>query len=155
LVLLGLLGLDGGPDGDVADLDVVGLLDGEGSPRCTARRSTSSSRPHRPCSSNIGRIGRWLWFERVAAYARIKRDVFAAVEVGVWRNLSAHSLGPIGDALTLLLDAGKADGTFRPDVDARDVILLIGYLSRLDDAESDARALHLLGIIMDGLRRRA
>jgi hypothetical protein len=35
------------------------------------------------------------------------------------------------------------------------VILLIGYLSRLDDAESDARALHLLGIIMDGLRRRA
>jgi AcrR family transcriptional regulator len=96
-----------------------------------------------------------LWFERVAAYARVKRDVFAAVEVGVWRNLSAHSLGPIGDALTLLLDAGKADGTLRPDVDARDVILLIGYLSRLDDAESDSRALHLLGIILDGLRRRA
>ncbi|MDT7575893.1 MAG: hypothetical protein QOH17_2226, partial [Pseudonocardiales bacterium] len=39
--------------------------------------------------------------------------------------------------------------------DARDVILLIGYLSRLDDAESDSRALHLLGIILDGLRRRA
>jgi AcrR family transcriptional regulator len=95
-----------------------------------------------------------LWFERVAGYARVKRDVFAAVEVGVWQNLSAHSLGPIGDALTLLLDAGKADGSVRPDVDARDVILLIGYLSRLDDAESDARALHLLGIILDGLSRR-
>jgi AcrR family transcriptional regulator len=95
-----------------------------------------------------------LWFERVAGYARVKRDVFAAVEVGVWQNLSAHSLGPIGDALTLLLDAGKADGSVRPDVDARDVILLIGYLARLDDAESDARALHLLGIILDGLSRR-
>jgi len=28
--LMGASGLDGGPDGDVADLDVVGLFDGEG-----------------------------------------------------------------------------------------------------------------------------
>jgi AcrR family transcriptional regulator len=94
------------------------------------------------------------WFERVADYARVKRDVFAAVEVAVWQNLSAHSLGPIGDAITLLLDAGKAEGTIRSDVDARDVILLIGYLSRLDEAESHTRARHLLTIVLDGLRRR-
>jgi AcrR family transcriptional regulator len=93
------------------------------------------------------------WFDRVADYARIKRGVFAAVEVLVWQDLSAHSLGPIGDALTMLLDAGQADGSIRPDVDARDVILLIGYLSRLTGAEADARAHHLLGIILDGLRR--
>jgi AcrR family transcriptional regulator len=95
-----------------------------------------------------------LWFERVADYARVKRDVFAAVEVAVWQDLSAHSLGPIGDAITFLLDAGKADGTVRPDVDARDVILLIGYLSRIDEAESDVRGRHLLTIVLDGLRRR-
>jgi AcrR family transcriptional regulator len=96
-------------------------------------------------------LGRW--FERVADYARVKRGVFAAVEVGVWQDLSTHSLGPIGDALTLLLDAGKADGTIRTDVDARDVIMLIGYLSRIDRAESDARARHGLTIVLDGLRR--
>ncbi|MBK1785997.1 TetR/AcrR family transcriptional regulator [Prauserella cavernicola] len=95
-----------------------------------------------------------LWFDRVADYARVKRDVFAAVEAGVQRDLAAHSHGPIGDALTALLVAGKADGTIRPDVDARDVILLIGYLSRLDEAEWDARARHLLGLVVDGLRRR-
>jgi AcrR family transcriptional regulator len=94
------------------------------------------------------------WFDRVADYAQVKRGVFAAVEVAVWRDLSAHSLGPIGDALTMLLDAGKADGTIRRDVDARDVILLIGYLSRLDEAESDIRARHPLNIILDGLRNR-
>jgi AcrR family transcriptional regulator len=94
------------------------------------------------------------WFDRVADYAQIKRGVFAAVEVAVWRDLSAHSLGPIGDALTLLLDAGKADNTIRPDIDARDVILLIGYLSRIDEAESDARSRHLLTVVLDGLRRR-
>src|SRR6476660_9765177 len=28
------------------------------------------------------------WFDRVADYARVKRGVFAAVEVGVWQDLS-------------------------------------------------------------------
>jgi AcrR family transcriptional regulator len=92
------------------------------------------------------------WFDRVAEYAHVKRGVFAAVEVSVWQDLSAHSLGPIGDAVTVLLDAGKADDTVRPDVDARDVILLIGYLTRLEESEWDARAGHLLHIILDGLR---
>jgi AcrR family transcriptional regulator len=92
------------------------------------------------------------WFDRVADYARVKRGVFAAVEVAVWQDLSTKSLGPIGDALTMLLDAGKADGTIRLDVDARDVILLISYLPRIDEAESDARARHLLNIVLDGLR---
>jgi len=77
------------------------------------------------------------WFDRVADYAQ---------------DLSAHSHGPIGDALTLLLDAGKADGTVRTDVDARDVILLIGYLSRLDETEANMRGRHLLTIVLDGLR---
>jgi hypothetical protein len=78
------------------------------------------------------------WFDRVASYARIKRGVFAAVEAGVSQVLAAHSLGPIGEAITVLLDAGKADGTIRPDVDARDVILLIGYLTRLEQDITDA-----------------
>ncbi|HEX3587991.1 MAG TPA: TetR/AcrR family transcriptional regulator [Pseudonocardiaceae bacterium] len=92
------------------------------------------------------------WFDRVADYARVKRGVLAAVEVAVWRDLSAHSLGPIGDALTTLLDAGKANRTIRTDVDARDVIILIGYLSRLDESEWDTRARHLLDIVLNGLR---
>jgi AcrR family transcriptional regulator len=94
------------------------------------------------------------WLDRVADYAQVKRGVFAAVEAGVSQDLAAHSLGPIGEALTGLLDAGKADGTIRPDVDARDVILLIGYLTRLEQGEWDARARRLLQVILDGLRAR-
>lgn len=92
------------------------------------------------------------WFDRVADYARVKRGVFAAVEVAVWQGLSRHSHGPIGDAMTALLNAGKDNGTIRADVDARDVIILIGYLSRLDEAEWDTRARHLLDVVIDGLR---
>lgn len=92
------------------------------------------------------------WFDRVATYARVKRDVFAAVEAATWRDLAAHSLGPIGEAVELLLDAGRADGTLRADAEARDVIVLISWLSRLDDTELDARAPRLLSILVDGLR---
>ncbi|WP_433075041.1 TetR/AcrR family transcriptional regulator [Dactylosporangium sp. CA-052675] len=94
------------------------------------------------------------WFDRVAAYARVKRDVFAAVEASVWRDLATHSLGPIGEAVELLLAAGRSAGAVRADAEARDVILLISWLSRLDDAELDARAPRLLSILIDGLRAR-
>ena len=93
------------------------------------------------------------WFDRVADYARVKRGVFAALEAASWQELAEHSSGPIGDAVTLLLDAGSAAGVLRTDIDARDVIVLIGYLSRLDPAEFDVRAGHLLGVVLDGLRR--
>jgi AcrR family transcriptional regulator len=90
------------------------------------------------------------WFDRVAAYARVKRDVFAAIEAATWQDL--HSLGPIGEAVELLLAAGRSSGSVRPDAEARDVIVLISWLSRLDDAELDARGPRLLSILINGLR---
>jgi AcrR family transcriptional regulator len=94
------------------------------------------------------------WFDRVAAYARVKRDVFAAVEAATWRDLAARSLGPIGEAVELLLAAGRSAGSIRADAEARDVIVLISWLSRLDDGELDARGPRLLSILVDGLRAR-
>jgi hypothetical protein len=89
-----------------------------------------------------------------AGVGQVKRGVLAAVETGVWRELVAQSHGPIGDALTLLLDAGKAAGAFRADVDARDVVLLMGFLGRLERDEWDARARPLMRVVLDGVRRR-
>jgi AcrR family transcriptional regulator len=92
------------------------------------------------------------WFERVAEYAGVKRGVLAAVEAAVSTGLTTASNGPIGDAVTMLLDAGKSNGSIRADVDARDVIILIGYLARIHGAEAEQRAVHLLMIVLDGLR---
>ncbi len=94
------------------------------------------------------------WLDRVVDYAEVKRGVLAALESAASQDLFHHSQGPIADALTLLLDAGKASGDFRTDVDARDVILLIAYLSRLDEDEWDLRARPLMRIVLDGVRRR-
>ena len=95
-----------------------------------------------------------LWLAEVADYARVKRGLIAAVEATVWRELTDASLTRITSAIDELLQAGHRAGDVRNDVDARDVTLLIGYLTRLDEGEWDTRARHLLDVIVDGLHRR-
>jgi AcrR family transcriptional regulator len=95
-----------------------------------------------------------LWLAEVADYARVKRGLIAAVEATVWRELTDASIARITSAIDELLQAGHRTGDVRNDVDARDVTLLIGYLTRVNEEEWDTRARHLLDVIVDGLRRR-
>jgi hypothetical protein len=57
-------------------------------------------------------------------------------------------------SLALAAEHWQCRGQIRDDADARDVIVLIGYLSRLDEDEWDRRAHRPLHIVLDGLRRR-
>ena len=92
------------------------------------------------------------WLERVEEYAWVKQGVFAAVEAAMRADATEHSHRRIAEALNLLLAAGRASGTVRADVDARDVVLLIGYLSLLTPGERDVRAGRLRAVILNGLR---
>ncbi|MFD4561950.1 TetR/AcrR family transcriptional regulator [Streptomyces sp. NPDC058469] len=94
------------------------------------------------------------WLDRVIDYAEIKYGVLAALEPAAWQDLVAHSQNPIEDALAHLLDAGKAAGSIRMDVDAHGVLLLIAYLGRLDRDEWESTARPLMNVILDGLRRQ-
>lgn len=94
------------------------------------------------------------WLDRVIDYAEIKRGVLAALEPAAWQDLVAHSQNPIEGALDHLLDAGKAAGSIRTDVDAHGVLLLIAYLGRLDLDEWESTARPLMNVILDGLRRQ-
>lgn len=78
----------------------------------------------------------------------------AAIEASAWHDLYADNQGRLDEALTKLLDQGKATGEVRDDIDAADVILLLGALSRVPAAEWDVRARRLVSVIVDGLRRR-
>ncbi|MEU1161632.1 hypothetical protein ABZ372_13100 [Streptomyces sp. NPDC005921] len=57
-------------------------------------------------------------------------------------------------AISVLLDAGAADGTVKPGIDPEDVLLQLSVLWRIDPARGDAgaRAARILGLIVDGLR---
>jgi AcrR family transcriptional regulator len=92
------------------------------------------------------------WFGRLASYGRIKHGVAQAVEAATRADLSSAYYRPVTDAITLLLSAGQAVGQLRPDVDADEVLLLVGFLWRLDNDDWERRATHLLDLVMDGLR---
>ncbi|KUL28028.1 TetR/AcrR family transcriptional regulator [Actinoplanes awajinensis] len=92
------------------------------------------------------------WLERVEEYAWVKRGVFASVEAAMRTDVSEHSHRRINEAVGLLLAAGRAARTVRDDVDARDIVLLIGYLSRVTPEEQHTRAPRLRAIVLDGLR---
>ena len=94
------------------------------------------------------------WLDRLIEYARVKRGVMAAIEASAWQDLYADNHGRLDEALTELLARGKTAGEVRADVDAADVILLLGALSRVPEAEWDARVRTLVAVIVDGLRLR-
>ena len=95
------------------------------------------------------------WLHRLIEYARVKRGVMAAIEVPAWRDLYDGQHHRLDEALETLLDRGKAVGEVRDGVDAADVILLLGALSRIPGAEWNARAPRIVAVIVDGLRRPA
>ena len=95
-----------------------------------------------------------LWFAQLAAYARVKFGVMAAVEASVWQDIGAQTMGKLGDALDALLRAGREADVLRGDVDSRDVILLSWFLAHVEHAEWDERTPRLLGVLLDGLRVR-
>ncbi|MBZ5738626.1 TetR/AcrR family transcriptional regulator [Nocardioides mangrovi] len=94
------------------------------------------------------------WFAQLAAYARVKLGVMAVVEASVWRDISARTPGKLGQALGVLLEAGRTQGVLRGDLDPRDVILLSWFLAHVEEEEWAARVPRLLDVLLDGMRSR-
>ncbi|MGW3958638.1 TetR/AcrR family transcriptional regulator [Amycolatopsis sp. NPDC005003] len=92
------------------------------------------------------------WLDRLVEYARVKRGVMAAIEVPAWQDLYARQHHRLDEALGTLLERGQAAGEIRLGVDAADVILLLGALSRIAQEDWDSRAPRLVAVIVDGLR---
>jgi AcrR family transcriptional regulator len=91
------------------------------------------------------------WLTQLAAYARVKFGVIAAVEASVWQDIGTDTLGKLGEALTALLSAGREKGLLRGDVDSRDVILLSWFLSHVEPDEWAERTPRLLDVLLRGL----
>jgi AcrR family transcriptional regulator len=95
------------------------------------------------------------WFDRLAAYGRIKHGVSEAVHAATRAELSGEYYDRVIATIDLLLDAGRRTGALRPDVTADEVLLLVGFLWHLPDDDFVNRSRHLLDIVMDGLRGRS
>ena len=97
------------------------------------------------------------WMERLAQYGMTKVGLADALaSAASHESLAAESYEPIIGALSLLLRANEAAGTIRPGLDPDDVLLMMGFLWRIDP-KSDwrTRSGRLLDLLIDGLRAGA
>jgi AcrR family transcriptional regulator len=93
-----------------------------------------------------------LWLDRLASYGQIKRGLAGAIHTATYEQLAAEGYGPVINAITLLLDAGKDAGAIRPDVEAEEVLLLVGFLWRIESDNNWAgRTTRMLDVVMAGL----
>lgn len=94
-----------------------------------------------------------LWFVQLARYGRIKHGLGTALHTAMHARLADEGYGPVVGAIRLLLEAGVREGTLRADVVPDEVLLLVGFLWRidLDDAWAD-RTRRMLDVVMDALR---
>ena len=54
-------------------------------------------------------------------------------------------------AISMLLDAGQEAGAVRNDIEAEEVLLLVGFLWRIEDAAWAERTARMLDLVMHGL----
>ncbi|MFD3931796.1 TetR/AcrR family transcriptional regulator [Streptomyces sp. NPDC058614] len=91
------------------------------------------------------------WTTDLVEAMRRKHGLGDALGPGAHQTISEQSYGPVIAAITELLDAGKKDGSIRPDADPGDFLQLTGALWRAASSPED-RAPRMLALILDGLR---
>jgi AcrR family transcriptional regulator len=94
-----------------------------------------------------------LWFDRLAQYGKIKHGLADVLHAATSDGLVGETYGPVIGAITLLLRACEEADSIRPGLAPDDVLLVMGFLWRIDPSRDwEARASRLLDLVMDGLR---
>jgi AcrR family transcriptional regulator len=97
-----------------------------------------------------------LWCDRLAHYGLIKHGLAEVLHSVTSDGLAGETYGPVIGAITVLLTACEQDGSIRPGVDPDDILLLLGFLWRIDPGPDAAtRAARLLDLVIGGLQAGA
>jgi AcrR family transcriptional regulator len=93
------------------------------------------------------------WFDEVARYGQLKFGAAEVIHAATNGGLDDEYYEPFVRAITVLLEAGAADGSLKAGLDPEDVLLQLSVLWRIDPARGgEARAVRILDLIVDGLR---
>jgi hypothetical protein len=93
------------------------------------------------------------WFTALARHVRVKHGLGEALNTAAAQNVIGETYAPALAATRTLLDACAARGSMRADVDAADVLLLVGFLWRLpEDPAGQRQAARMMEIVVAGLR---
>jgi AcrR family transcriptional regulator len=93
------------------------------------------------------------WTLDLVEAMRRKHGLGDALSAGAHEAITEQTYGPVIDAITQMLDAGKRDGSIREDADPGDFLQLTGALWRAASGPED-RSPRMLALVLDGLRVR-
>jgi AcrR family transcriptional regulator len=94
-----------------------------------------------------------VWFLRLADYVRIKHGLGDALRTATAQDAISQTVAPVTAATGQLLAACEQAGQVRSGLDPEDVLLLMGFLWRVDPDESGRRqAERIFDLVVDGLR---
>jgi AcrR family transcriptional regulator len=97
-----------------------------------------------------------LWFDQLAHYGMIKHGLADVLHAATSDGLAGETYEPVIGAITLLLRACTDDGSIRAGHDPDDILLILGFLWRIDPGpEAEAKAARLLDLVMAGLQAGA
>jgi AcrR family transcriptional regulator len=97
-----------------------------------------------------------LWFDGLAQYGMIKHGFADVMNAATSDGLVGETYEPVSGAITQLLHACAEDGSVRADHDPDDVLLMLGFLWRIDPGPgAGAKAARLLDLVMAGLQAGA
>ena len=90
------------------------------------------------------------WTTGLVDAMRRKHGLGDALSPSAHQAINEQTYEPVVAAINGLLEAGKRDGSIRPDADPADFLQLTGALWRTPDV--DGRPQRMLDLILDGLR---
>jgi AcrR family transcriptional regulator len=94
------------------------------------------------------------WMDLFGSWLATKRGMLGTLLAGADRDgKHAASRHQVIAAINALLDAGRASGAVRDDIDSEDLVAsLVGIFTVAGDPAQRAQAARLLDLLMDGLR---
>ena len=94
-----------------------------------------------------------VWFHTLADYVRLKHGLGEALRSAAVQDAISETYKPVVTAVGQLIDACVADGSMRSNLDPDDVLLLMGFMWRVDaGAEGNKQAARIMEVVIDGLR---
>jgi AcrR family transcriptional regulator len=95
------------------------------------------------------------WFRTLADYVRVKHGLGEALYSAAAQDAINKTYGPVVAAVGQLVAACIAEGSMRPGLDPGDVLLLMGFLWRVDAApQGKQQAARIMEYVIEGLRPR-
>jgi AcrR family transcriptional regulator len=94
-----------------------------------------------------------VWFHTLADYVRLKHGLGEALRSAAVQDAISETYQPVVTAVKQLIDACVADGSMRSNLDPDDVLLLMGFMWRVDaGADGRKQAARIMEVVIDGLR---